>query len=130
MFATKKSNGTIRTVDDLRELNKVIKQVYFPLPRIQDIFERRRDCKFFTKIDISIQYYCFHLNDESSWYCVLVTIFWKYCRKVLPIGLADSPDWARATMEALFSDMLHDLEIYLNDIGVFHMKWENNLHAW
>ena len=129
MFATKKSNGTIRTVDDLRKLNAAIKRVHYPLPKIQDIFERRRNYQFFTKIDISMQYYCFHLDEESSWYCVLVTPFGKYRRKVLPMGLANSPDWAQATMEEIFRDMLHKVEVYLDDVGIFDNTWEEHLHT-
>ena len=129
MFATKKANGTIRTVDDLRELNKAIKRVHYPLPKIQDIFERQRNYKFFTKVDISMQYYCFHLDEESSWYCVLVTPFGKFRRKVLPMGLANSPDWAQATMEELFQDIKHKVEIYLDGIGIFDKDWEEHLRT-
>ncbi|KAG7360735.1 hypothetical protein IV203_035834 [Nitzschia inconspicua] len=49
MFATKKSDGSIRTVDDLRQLNKVIKRVHYILPKIQDIFERRKGYRFLTE---------------------------------------------------------------------------------
>ena len=129
MFATKKSNGTIRTVDDLRRLNAAIKRVHYPLPKIQDIFERRRNYQFFTKIDLCMQYYCFHLDEESSWYCVLVTPFGKYRRKVLPMGLANSPDWAQATMEEIFRDMLHKVEVYLDDVGIFDNTWEEHLQT-
>lgn len=130
MFATKKSNGTIRTVDDLRKLNAAIKRVHYTLPRMQDIFERRRNYLFFTKIDISMQYYCFHLDEESSWYCILVTPFGKYRRTVLPMGLANSPDWAQATMEEIFSDMLHQVEVYLDDVGIFGTTtWEEHLQT-
>lgn len=129
MFATKKANGTIRTVDDLRKLNAAIKRVHYTLPKIQDIFERRRNYLFFTKIDISMQYYCFHLDEQSSWYCVLVTPFGKYRRKVLPMGLANSPDWAQATMEEIFKDMLHKVEVYLDDVGIFDNTWEEHLQT-
>ena len=127
MFATKKADGSIRTVDDMRQLNKVIQRVHYPLPRIQDIFERRRNYQYFTKIDISMQYYCFYLDEESSWYCVLVTPFGKYRRKVLPMGLANSPDWAQATMEGIFADMRSDIEIYLDDIAIFDTDWSSHL---
>ncbi len=68
MFATKKASGIIQTGDDFRELNKVIKRVHYPLPKIQDFVKRRHNYHFFTKIDISMKYYCFHLDKESSWY--------------------------------------------------------------
>lgn len=112
MFSTKKANGTIRTpVDDLCELTKVIKWFHYPVPRIQDIFERLKNYSLFTKIDISVQYYCFHLDKESSWYCILVTPFCKYRCNIPPMGLANSPKWTQATMEELFYDILHNVEI-------------------
>lgn len=80
-----------------------------------------------TKIDISMQYYCLLLDEESSWYCVLVTPFGKYRRKVLPMGLSNSPDWAQATMEEIFHDMLHEIEVYLDDIAIFSDTWEQHI---
>jgi transposase InsO family protein len=80
-----------------------------------------------TKIDISMQYYCLMLDEESSWYCVLVTPFGKYRRKVLPMGLSNSPDWAQATMEEIFHDMLHEIEVYLDDIAIFSETWEDHI---
>ncbi|KAG7345950.1 reverse transcriptase RNA-dependent DNA polymerase [Nitzschia inconspicua] len=127
MFATKKSDGSIRTVDDLRQLNKVIKRVHYILPKIQDIFERRKGYRFLTKLDISMQYYCFHLDEESSWYCVIVTPFGKFRRLVLPMGLANSPDWAQATIEEVLHDVLADIEIYIDDIAIFSKTWEDHI---
>ena len=127
MFAVKKSDGSIRTVDDLRALNKCIVRVHYPLPKIQNIFERRRGYKYMTKIDISMQYYCLQLDEASSWYCVLVTPFGKFRRTVLPMGLANSPDWAQATMEEIFHDMLPEIECYLDDIAIFSDTWEHHI---
>ncbi|KAG7336539.1 reverse transcriptase RNA-dependent DNA polymerase [Nitzschia inconspicua] len=127
MFATKKSDGSIRTVDDLRQLNKVIKRVHYTLPKIRDIFERRKGYRFLTKLDISMQYYCFHLDEQSSWYCVIVTPFGKFRRLVLPMGLANSPDWAQATMEEVLQDVLQDIEIYIDDIAIFSKTWEEHI---
>ncbi|KAG7345551.1 reverse transcriptase RNA-dependent DNA polymerase [Nitzschia inconspicua] len=127
MFATKKSDGSIRTVDDLRQLNKVIKRVHYTLPKIRDIFERRKGYHFLTKLDISMQYYCFHLEEQSSWYCVIVTPFGKFRRLVLPMGLANSPDWAQATMEEVLQDVLSDIEIYIDDIPIFSKTWEEHI---
>jgi hypothetical protein len=74
-----------------------------------------------------MQYYSFVLDKESSWLCVFITIFGKYCCLRLPMGLNQSPDWAQASMEQVFWDMLHELDCYLDDMSLFDLLW--NLHV-
>mgnify|MGYP000748020042 CR=1 FL=1 len=72
-FVRPKKDGTIRTIEDLRELNKCVVRKVYPLFRIQDILHRRQNYVYFTKIGISMQYYTFMLDNESSSYGVIIT---------------------------------------------------------
>jgi putative transposon-encoded protein len=80
---------------------------------------RRRKYRYFTKIDISMQYYTFMLDDKSAQYVVIVTPFGKWGRVRVPMGFIGSTDWAQAVMEEIFQDVIQDVECYIDDIGIF-----------
>ena len=74
----------------MRELNKHVIRRHYPLPRIQDIFHRRQGFQYMTLIDLTLCYYTYELEEESSWLCILVIPFGKFRRKGLPMGMTQS----------------------------------------
>ena len=128
MFVIPKKNGTIRTVDDMRELNRQIKRKQYPLPKIKDIFHRRKGYQFVTILDLTQCYYTYELDEESSWLCVLVTPFGKYRRKRLPMGLSQSPDWAQGAIEEALQELLYEcVEAYIDDVACFSNDWKSHM---
>jgi len=112
-FITPKKDGHVRWLSDLRELNKVIRRRKYPLPIITDILRRRKGYKFFTKLDLSMQYYHFELDDESKDLYTIVT------HNRLSMRLACSPDWAQEIMESTLRG-IEEIEVYIDDIGCFN----------
>jgi hypothetical protein len=51
LFVQKK-DGLQRMCVDYRSLNDIIVKNKYPLPRIEDLFDRMRDARVFSKIDL------------------------------------------------------------------------------
>jgi transposase InsO family protein len=127
-FVIPKKDNRVRWISDMRALNKCIKRKVYNLPRIQDILRKRPGYQFLTKIDLSMHYYTFELDDESKDLCSICTPFGNYRYRKLVMGLSFSPDIAQEIMEDLFRD-IEEVDCYIDDVGVFDNDWKTHLRT-
>lgn len=125
-FIIPEKDGRVRWISDLRSLNKVIKRMVLNLPKIQDILTRRKGYQFFSKIDISMHYYTFELDEASKELCTICTPFGNYKYNRLPMGISQSPDIAQEVMEDLFCH-LEEVDTYIDDVGCFNDDWSSHI---
>jgi hypothetical protein len=126
-FIIPKKDGRVCWISDLCQSNKVIRHKQYPLPIITNILCKHSGYKFFTKLDVSIQYYTFELDEESQDLCTIVTPFRKYKYLRLPMGLKCSPDIAQAAMQNVLSG-IKDADIYIDDVGAFSDDWDHHIN--
>ena len=73
-------------------------------------------------------YYTFELDDESKDLCTFNTPYGLYRYRVLPLGVAQSPDFCQETMEHVLQGVM-DADVYIDDIGCFGKSWQQHLQV-
>ena len=100
LFA-KKKYGMLRLCIDYRQLNKVTMKNKYSLPRIDDLFEKMREKKVFSKIDLRYGYHQVKMMDEDIHKTTFRTRYGHYEFVVVPFGLTNAPTTFMCLMNSL-----------------------------
>jgi hypothetical protein len=123
----KKPDGSIRVCVDFRKVNNLTIKDAYPLPKIEDIFSKLVNGKYYTSLDLASGYYNVRMDKDSQKYTAFATQwgFFEYTR--MAMGLCNSG----ATFSRLMAKVLDgylDLFtlVYLDDILIYSNNLEDH----
>ena len=122
----KKKDGKLRMCVDYRLLNAKTKTDAWPLPRIDDIFDRMYKSKYFSTIDLKSGYWQIRMDKNSIEKTAFSTADGHYEFLRMPFGLKNAPAHFSRIMQLLFGDKQY-IEIYLDDLTIHSQSLTEHL---
>jgi hypothetical protein len=113
---------------DYKAFNKVTVKNRYPLPRIDDLFDRLSGAKMFSRIDLCFGYYQIRIAQGDEEKIICRTRYGSYEFLVMPFGLTN----ALATFCTLMNDIFREWQlddfvvVYINDILVYSNSMEEH----
>ena len=124
----KKHDGSLRMCVDYRALNKVTVKNKYPIPLIQDLFDRLSKVVYFTKLNLRLGYWQVRIVEGGEPKTTCMTRYGSYEFLVMPFGLTNAP----ATFCNLMNDVFYEyvdrfVVVYLDDIVIYSESLEDHL---
>lgn len=115
-----KHDGGLRLVTDYRKLNAITVKDRHPLPRQEELMDKLRQAKIFTKLDLRWGYNNIRVKEGDEWKTTFRTKYGSFEYLVMPFGLTNAPAVFQRFMNELFRDLIDiTVIVYLDDILIF-----------
>ena len=118
-FFIGKKDGKLCPVVDYQKLNLFMVPDQYPLPLIQELVDKVRDARLFTKIDVRAGYNNIHFREGDKSKAAFKTNKGLFEPTVMPFGLRNAPAVFQRMINTQFADILAEGTInYMDDFLV------------
>ena len=120
-FFVRKKDGSLQPVQDYKKLNEMAVRNQYPLPLIQELIDKLKDAKVFTKMDIQWGYNNIQIKEGDEWKAAFRTNRGLFEPTVMFFGLTNSPATFQAFMNHILKPLIDNghVIVYMDDILVF-----------
>ena len=126
LVVPKKGPGEWRVAIDYRGLNRVTKPMLFPIPRMEEIWDRLHGSRYFTTLDQCAAYHAIPIRVVDQEKTAFSTPWGKFQYRTMPFGLSGAP----ACLGQYMSNVLGDIRgcvAYMDDLLIATPDWRSHM---
>ena len=124
VLLVEKKDGSLRMVVDYRGLNEVTIKNKYPLPMINDLFDRLQGAKVFSKIDLRSGYHQLKIREQDIPKTAFTMRYGLYEYTVMSFGLTNAPAYFMNKVFMEFQDKF--VIVFIDDIFVYSKNEEEH----
>ena len=111
---------------DYCALNKNTIKNWFPVPRIEDLFDKLQGCSYFSRIDLKSGYHQIRIVPKDIHRTAFHTTFGLYDFLVMPFALKNVPATFNRMMDRIFHKHRAYMGVFFDDIIIYSKSLEEH----